>query len=264
MSSSIRRVIVPCIYLSQISYIKALNLQRSLVQSKLDNTSSDFLLLLQHPPTYTTGRRDLNNNDNKEAERLKKLGAEYYKTLRGGQTTFHGPGQLVGYPILNLRNFGLSVRNYVCAIERVIIKTCETFNIHAKTTEHTGVWVDNEKICAIGIHIQRFIASHGFALNCNNDLSWFDHIIPCGLEDKKHTSLTKEILKQSPEKYEKYGNSITIGEVIPILCKNFNNIFNCTLIPLEDLDDKNIEIRKLKEKINELLNNDNDHNNQIK
>ncbi|CAG8536576.1 11254_t:CDS:2, partial [Diversispora eburnea] len=191
--------VVPCIYLSQISYIKALNLQRFLVQSKLDSISSDFLLLLQHPPTYTTGRRDLNNNDNKE-------------TLRGGQTTFHGPGQLVGYPILNLRNFGLSVRNYVCAIEHVIIKTCETFNINAQTTEHTGVWIDNEKICAIGIHIQRFMTSHGFALNCNNDLSWFDHIIPCGLEDKKHTSLTKEILKQPPGKYEKYGNNITIGE----------------------------------------------------
>ncbi|CAG8655512.1 11871_t:CDS:2 [Acaulospora morrowiae] len=246
--SGISLPVLPYIYLSQVPYAKALNLQKVLVQRRLDKNDSslpNLLLLLQHPPTYTTGRRDRNKNIEAEEARLKKLGAEYFKTLRGGQTTFHGPGQLVGYPIIDLRDFKLSVRNYVNAIERVIIQTCATYKIAARSTKNVGIWVENEKICAIGIQVQRYITSHGFALNCNNDLSWFDHIIPCGLEDKKVTSLTKEVNKRGQ------SEDINVEQVIPILCQHLDNIFGCSLIPFEDIGDESI--KRLKELIDDLL-----------
>ncbi|CAG8816759.1 7910_t:CDS:2, partial [Racocetra persica] len=128
----------------------ALELQKLLVRRRIENkNSSDLLLLLQHPPTYTTGRRNVGKTMNEEATYLKKLGAQYFETLRGGQTTFHGPGQLVGYPILDLRNFKLSVRCYVAAIERVIIDTCAAYGVATSTTKNTGVWAGDDKICAI-------------------------------------------------------------------------------------------------------------------
>ncbi|CAG8501624.1 15831_t:CDS:2 [Dentiscutata erythropus] len=224
--------ILPYVYLSQISYEKALNLQKFLVRHRFENkNSSDLLLLLQHPPTYTTGRRNIGKTMDEEAH-LRKLGAQYFETLRGGQTTFHGPGQLVGYPILNLKNFKLSVRCYVAAIEHVIINTCAAYGIVASTTKDTGVWVGNDKICAIGIQVQRFITSHGFALNCNTDLSWFDHIIPCGLEDKKMTSLTNEYIKEEKKAI------ITVEQVIPTLCQHFGYVFGRSLKPLKDINNE--------------------------
>ncbi|KAF0463394.1 putative Lipoate-protein ligase [Gigaspora margarita] len=224
--------ILPYVYLSQISYEKALNLQKLLVRRRFENkNSSDLLLLLQHPPTFTTGRRDIGKTMNDEAY-LRKLGAEYFETLRGGQTTFHGPGQLVGYPILDLRNFKLSVRCYVAAIEHVIINTCNAYGIVASTTKNTGVWVGDDKICAIGIQVQRFITSHGFALNCNTDLNWFDHIIPCGLEDKKMTSLTNEYAKEGKK------TIITVEQVIPTLCQHFGYVFGRPLKPLKDVNNE--------------------------
>ncbi|RKP33320.1 hypothetical protein BJ085DRAFT_6404, partial [Dimargaris cristalligena] len=151
----------------------------------------NLLLLLQHPPTYTLGRRDLNADPMEERRRLEELGATLYQTKRGGQITFHGPGQLVGYPIIHLRDIHLGVRDYVCAIEKTIIGACSQFGVKAHSSEDTGVWVGNNKIAAIGIHVQRYITSHGFALNCSTDLDWFNHIIPCGLVGKGVTSITK-------------------------------------------------------------------------
>ncbi|KAI9208126.1 uncharacterized protein BJ171DRAFT_405697, partial [Polychytrium aggregatum] len=152
---------------------------------------TNVLLLVEHPPTYTAGRRIKGTTDS-EGPRLQALGAEYFETLRGGQTTFHGPGQLVGYPILNLQAHEIGVRSYVSNIENTLIQTCAKFGINATTTQDTGVWIQDRKIAAIGIHVKRHITAHGFALNCDTDLRWFDHIVPCGLPDKKITSLSQE------------------------------------------------------------------------
>ncbi|CAJ0908145.1 13477_t:CDS:2 [Entrophospora sp. SA101] len=176
-------------------------------------------------------------------------------TLRGGKITFHGPGQLVCYPILNLNNFKLSVRSYVASIEKLIIDTCSEYKIKARTTKDTGVWVENEKICAIGIQVQRFITSHGFALNCNTDLRWFNHIIPCGIEGKSVTSITKELNKRGGET----NQEISVEQVLPILFKKFNTLLGGgdngvairQLMPLNELshieiyNKLNIEIKKI-------------------
>ncbi|CAG8515976.1 2635_t:CDS:2 [Ambispora leptoticha] len=271
---------LPYIYLSQIPYAKALSLQSHLVtrrlkaRKQLQSPSSltteenarlqhiantDILLLLQHPPTYTTGRRDRKraegdvNNVGSEEKRLREFGAEYFETLRGGQTTFHGPGQLIGYPILNLQNYKLSVKCYVAAIERVIIETCDAFGIKAQTSEHTGVWTDGEKICAIGIQVQRYITSHGFALNCNTDLSWFDHIIPCGLVDKKVTSMTKQIAKQQQIEFadketnqlQRKKREMSVEIVLPVLTEKFGNMFERSMHPLGCFDDSEIGLRRV-------------------
>ncbi|CAG8721287.1 17250_t:CDS:2, partial [Funneliformis caledonium] len=203
--SNSNSLVLPYIYLNQVTYIKALTLQEFLVKSRIENKlEDDLLLLVQHPPTYTTGRRDKGRGEF-ERLRLQEFGAEYHETLRGGQITFHGPGQL------------LSVRCYVAAIERMIIDTCIKYGIKAKNTKNTGVWVnDQEKICAIGIQVQRYITSHGFALNCNTDLNWFSHIIPCGLENKQMTSISKELSKLRGEEEQ-----IGVEEVLPNLCNSF-------------------------------------------
>ncbi|CAG8500837.1 5470_t:CDS:2 [Ambispora gerdemannii] len=287
---------LPYIYLSQISYAKALSLQAHLVTRRLkareqlqtsssplpteenerlhDVANTDILLLLQHSPTYTTGRRDkrstgagggssskedLINNVGIEEKRLREFGAEYFETLRGGQTTFHGPGQLIGYPILNLQNYKLSVRCYVAAIERVIIETCAMYGIKAQTTEHTGVWANGEKICAIGIQVQRYITSHGFALNCNTDLSWFDHIIPCGLIDKKMTSIAKQIAKQQQIEFvnrnlnrmQQEKQEISVEIVLPVLAEKFGSVFGRSMRPLECFGDS--ELGGLRRAISEAL-----------
>eukprot|EP00037_Helgoeca_nana_P019182 m.186139 g.186139 ORF g.186139 m.186139 type:complete len:225 (+) comp24756_c0_seq3:183-857(+) len=134
----------------------------------------DVLLLCEHPPVYTTGRRM--QPDPQEQRLLENLGAEYLHCQRGGQTTFHGPGQLVGYPIVDLRALGGGTRCFVHALEETMIRTCAEFGVSATRSEHTGVWVGSNKIGAIGIQVSRGMTWHGFALNCATDLSWFGHI----------------------------------------------------------------------------------------
>uniref|UniRef100_A0A9J7XDQ5 lipoyl(octanoyl) transferase n=1 Tax=Cyprinus carpio carpio TaxID=630221 RepID=A0A9J7XDQ5_CYPCA len=138
---------------------------------------------------------------------------------RGGLITFHGPGQLVCYPVLNLGCFRKSVRWYVCELERTVIKTCAQFGIEASTSPDTGVWAGDNKICAIGIHCGRYITSHGLALNCNTDMSWFDNIVPCGIMGKGVTSLSREL-----------GRDVPTEEAVPKLLEAFTEQFNCTLI----------------------------------
>ena len=147
------------------------------------------VLLCQHYPVYTLGRR--------QSEVLKcPEGAETVHTARGGLSTFHGPGQLLCYPILNLLQLRKGkyiggVRWYVHCLEQAVIETCKEFGVVAERCEHVGVWTGGEKICSIGVHIQRGVTTHGLALNCTTDLSWFDAIEPCGVSGKKMTSLSK-------------------------------------------------------------------------
>lgn len=202
----------------QLNYSESLKLQKSISNRLIqgDAKFKNILILTEHHPVYTIGIRTKNYSIDDE-EKLRNLGAEFYKTNRGGLITFHGPGQLVAYPIINLKNFEPSVRWYVCHIEKTVIDLCKKYGIKAQTTEDTGVWVDNRKICAIGIHASRYITTHGLAFNCNIDLSWFDHIVPCGLEGKEVTSLSKELFQ-----------NVTIDDTTPEFLDSFQDIFKCS------------------------------------
>ena len=212
----------------RLNYGKSLKLQKYISDRLLkgDENFKNVLILTEHHPVYTIGIRTKNYTSEDE-EKLKKLGADFHKTNRGGLITFHGPGQLVAYPIINLKNFEPSVRWYVCHIEKTIIHLCKKYGITARTTEDTGVWVGNRKICAVGIHASRYITTHGLALNCDVDLSWFQHIVPCGLEGKEVTSLSKELAK-----------NISIVDIMPEFLTSFQETFNCSI---EFLNDKEIQ-----------------------
>ncbi|ORX44258.1 lipoyltransferase [Hesseltinella vesiculosa] len=185
----------------------------------------DIIVFLQHTPTFTAGRRIRGATG--EAERLNAAGADYVETMRGGQVTFHGPGQLVAYPILDVRDYKLSVRCYVSRLEKTVIDTCKQFGVNTNTTKHTGVWVgEDHKIAAFGVHVQRYVTSHGLALNCNVDLDWYSKIIPCGLPEKQVTSLSDQL-----------GRSVPVDETVPAMVRSFETLFGKPLVPvaLEDL-----------------------------
>lgn len=212
----------------KMSYQDSLNLQKAVSTHLIkaaDDKYKNFLILTEHEPVYTLGLRTKNYSIDDE-EKLTKLGAQFFKTNRGGLITFHGAGQLVAYPILNLKNFQPSVRWYVCHVEKTIVDLCQKYGIKANTTQDTGVWVEDRKICAIGIHASRYITTHGLALNCNIDLSWFSHIVPCGLEGKEVTSLSKELSKNT-----------SIDDVTPKFIESFRNIFECST---EDMSQEQI------------------------
>ncbi|KAI8060444.1 hypothetical protein BC940DRAFT_312017 [Gongronella butleri] len=226
---------------SPVKYEDGLDLQRKLVQRRhrwnarlkqqADPLSPapeplDILVLLQHTPTFTAGRRIRGEID--EAARLNAAGADYVETMRGGQVTFHGPGQLVAYPILDIRDYKLSVRCYVSRLEKTVMDACSQFGVETNTTEHTGVWVGQDhKIAAFGVHVQRYVTAHGLALNCNVDLDWYTKIIPCGLPDKQVTSLTHQL-----------GRQVTVDETVPVMLRSFERLFGKSLVPvsLDKLD----------------------------
>lgn len=202
------------------TYQQGFNLQKLLISQlneKTENEFKNYIILTEHKPVYTIGIRTKDYTIDDE-EHLKSLGADFYRTNRGGLITFHGPGQLVAYPIINLKQFKPSIRWYICHLEKTIISLCKEFGLEAGATEDTGVWIGNEKICAIGIHAKRYITSHGIALNCNVDLKWYDHIVPCGLVGKGVTSLTAQI-----------GKQINVENTIPLILNNFARTFNCNL-----------------------------------
>ena len=177
--------------LGLVQYHHAWDLQVSLARAVHDGEKPNTLLLLEHPPVYTRGRLSRPDQILLTAERLAELGIPVYEVDRGGQVTFHGPGQLVAYPVVNLRDWGGPVR-YVRTLEQIIIKTLADSGVGARQVEGlTGVWVGDAKIAAIGVKISRGVAYHGFAINVNTDLSYFDHIVPCGISDRPVTSLAK-------------------------------------------------------------------------
>nr|XP_043871408.1 putative lipoyltransferase 2, mitochondrial [Solea senegalensis] len=210
------RPVVEVVRLGVVPYQEALRLQQVYVD-RHRSSPANALLLCQHLPVYTTGIRH-KPYPAALLDRLRLLGADVHRTNRGGLITFHGPGQLVCYPVLNLGNFTKSVRWYVCELEKTIISVCRRFGIEASTSPHTGVWVGDQKICAIGIHCGRYITSHGLALNCNTDMSWFSHIVPCGIEGKGVTSLSVKLQRD-----------VSVEDTIPHLLDAFRQHFNCEL-----------------------------------
>src|SRR3954451_23899714 len=168
--------------LGRVSYGEALELQQRLVQERKQGLVPDHLLLLEHPHVITLGRNGHMENLLASDEIMERAGISFYPTDRGGDVTYHGPGQLVGYPILDLRDWKRDVGAYVRGVEQAIIDTVAQYGIEAgRIPKLTGVWVDDRKIAAIGVHISRWVTSHGFALNVSTDLSYFQYIVPCGL-----------------------------------------------------------------------------------
>ena len=205
--------------LGSVAYPAALALQRDLHQRVVNGDLPALLLLLQHPHVYTLGRRGAESDILVSKNTLRELGADVYHTDRGGEVTYHGPGQLVGYPILDLRAAGLGPLAYVRALERIIISTLLELGIHATSEDRpTGVWVGDAKIAAIGVRVSRGVTMHGFALNINPDLSYFNHIVPCGMPDASVTSITEQ------------GVGLDLSAVSEILTNHFANILNYSLI----------------------------------
>ena len=173
------------------------------------------MIFIEHPPVITAGKSSKSANLITDKKRLDSLKIELSETDRGGDITFHGPGQIVCYPIFNLNNFKKDIHWYLRSLEEVIIQTLKKYDIDAgRIPKLTGVWVGNKKICAIGVKITRWVTMHGFALNVSTDLSYFNHIIPCGINDKGVTSIVNET-----------GKSISIEKVKKELLIAFKNIF---------------------------------------
>jgi lipoyl(octanoyl) transferase len=229
-------------------------LQQRLVNLRKDGLIGDVLLLLEHTPVITLGRNAKAKNILASSEQLSQRRVEVFESDRGGDVTFHGPGQLVAYPIFDLRGFPvdgerktLGAVEYVRRLEEVLIRTCADFGIAAGRVQGlTGVWTDpslssralssrakssdlappvQAKIAAIGVHISGGVTSHGFALNVNTDLDYFDLIIPCGIEAKPVTSMTREL-----------GKPLPLQEVAHSISRNFGAVFNSQILWLETLD----------------------------
>ncbi|GAV71108.1 AT_hook domain-containing protein/BPL_LplA_LipB domain-containing protein [Cephalotus follicularis] len=191
--------------LGTVNYLDALTLQERLVSARKACKVPDTLLSLQHPPTFTVGKRRTDHNLLVPESDLIKIGAELHYTQRGGDITFHGPHQAILYPILSLRDIGFGARNYVEKLELTMIEVASLYGVKAcagKTGE-TGVWVGERKIGAIGVRISYGITSHGLAFNIDPDLNYFKHIVPCGIANKEVTSLGRETGKKLPFKKRK-------------------------------------------------------------
>src|SRR5215468_6372186 len=187
------------IYLGRVDYLTALELQQTLVHLVKEGRIGHTLLLLEHPPVITLGRNAVEQNIVASRDVLESKGVELHETDRGGDVTFHGPGQLVGYPIFNLRGFSprIGAVEFVRKLEEALIRVCGDLGVvTGRIPGLTGVWTEADpaaKIAAIGVHISRGVTSHGFALNVTTDMTYFDLIVPCGLADKPVTSIEREL-----------------------------------------------------------------------
>jgi lipoyl(octanoyl) transferase len=194
--------------LKRKNYLDTLQIQESLRNQVLKNDSNNFLIIVEHNHVYTLGK---NANSNNVLNRI----CEIIPTQRGGDVTYHGPGQLVAYPIINLKKRKIGVKSYVAMIEKLISNILFDYGLkpHVPIKE-TGVWIDDRKIASIGIHVSRGVTMHGLAINVNTDLSYFDNIISCGIEGVKMTSMDKEL-----------GKKIRMNDIKKSLITHFNQIF---------------------------------------
>ena len=222
--------------LGLLDYQKAVeyqtNLFNNIIDQKLKNRKSNIqsqtenhLIFVEHPNVYTLGKSGDLNNLLLSKEDLKRKEIQFFNTNRGGDITCHGPGQIVCYPIFDLDNFFTDIHKYLRFLEEVVILTLNEYGINSqRSPNETGVWIDPRletarKICAMGVKASRWVTMHGFALNVNNDLSYFENIIPCGISNKSVTSIGKEL-----------GNEVNKSEIIKKLIKNFEEIFSATLV----------------------------------
>jgi lipoate-protein ligase B len=201
--------------LGVIDYGEAYHRQRELIRQRLDGEIEDTLLLLEHPPTITIGKSGRLENVLVSQEQLTKEGISLFFTDRGGDVTYHGPGQLVAYPIIDLRNRGRDIHRYVNELEEVIIRTLADFSIAtSRDGGHAGVWVKNAEIAAIGLSVKRWITMHGIALNVNSNLEYFGLINPCGFTDRTATSMARLL-----------GRELAMQEVSQRLVAHFSDVF---------------------------------------
>jgi lipoyl(octanoyl) transferase len=233
---------ISVLQLGTIDYATGLRLQEQLVALRKEGRIGDVLLLLEHTPVITLGRNAHSQNVLASPEFLAQRGVEVFECNRGGDVTFHGPGQLVAYPVFDLRGLPSSSPNrntmgvieFVRSLEEVLIRTCAEFGIPTKRISGlTGVWTGEDarpssseaKVAALGVHISRGITSHGIALNVNTDLSYFNLIVPCGITSKPVTSIAKELSREVP-----------MQDVAHMLARNFGKVFNSQILWLDSLD----------------------------
>ena len=229
---------ISVVQLGTVDYDTGLRLQRQLIDLRKEDKIGDVLLLLEHSPVITLGRNGKAANVTASPEMLEQRGVELFECDRGGDVTFHGPGQIVGYPIFDLRGFSspdgkrktLGVVEFVRRLEEVMIRTCADFTIPTKRIAGlTGVWTDHAgaeaKVAALGVHISRSVTSHGFALNVNTDLSFFGLIIPCGITSKPVTSMQQEL-----------GHALDLNAVAKSISRNFGTVFQEQMLWVETLD----------------------------
>ena len=211
--------------LGLITYSEAYHLQRQLLCQRVNNEIADTLLLLEHPPTITIGKSGKLENVLASQAQLAEAGVSLFFVDRGGDVTYHGPGQLVAYPIIDLRQRGRDVHQYLRDLEEVIIRTLNDFSITAsRDRSHAGVWVRNEEIAAIGLRVSKWVSMHGFALNVNIDLEQFSLINPCGFNDRQAVSISS-LLSQD----------VSIEAVTEKLLARFSEVFNSQMEPGSDM-----------------------------
>jgi len=228
---------ITVVQLGQIDYSTGLRLQQKLVELRKAGQIGDVLLLLEHTPVITLGRNADASNILLTRDELTRRGVEVFECDRGGDVTFHGPGQIVGYPIFDLRGFpspserrkALGAIDYVRSLEEALIRTCADFAIPtSRVPGLTGVWTELQpeaKIAAIGVHISRSVTSHGFALNVNADLSYFDLIVPCGISGKPVTSMQRELKRE-----------MDLNSVAESISRNFGFVFASQMLWVDTLD----------------------------
>ena len=205
--------------LGSLDYREALALQGRVHSRVANGDLPNVLLLLQHPPVYTMGRRASRADVLAPDSKLRDLGVDICRTDRGGAVTYHGPGQLICYPILRLRELGIGPLSYVRALESVVASMLSELGIVAASDSRpTGVWVGDAKIAAIGVRVSRGATMHGAALNVCTDLSYFNHIVPCGMPSAKVTSICEQ------------GATIDVSRAVDILAPHFAGVFSCSLI----------------------------------
>lgn len=228
-------MITNVLYLGRVAYATALQLQRTLQEMRKGDRIGNTLLLLEHPPVITLGRNARLDNVLAPPEFLAQKGVELFEIDRGGDVTFHGPGQLIAYPVFDLRAFDPKVGavEYVRRLEEVLIRTCGDYGIGTQRIKGmTGVWTyalrnkPEAKIAAIGVHISRGVTTHGFALNVTTDLDFFSLIVPCGITGKPVTSMQRELQKP-----------LALEEVAIAASRNFGRVFRSQMLWLESLDD---------------------------